>query len=318
MKKVTIVTTTINPPTEATLKFCEIVSKRPGFNFVIVGDTKTPHEEYRKLEEKYPKLEYLHPNKQDDLYPELSKIIGWKTIQRRNIGFVYAYDNDCDVLATVDDDNIPYDNWGKNIYVGEDVVYDHYEPKSLPVFDPLSVTKDNYVWHRGYPIEYLEQRLDVEYKGKSTKKCLVQANLWDGDPDIDAMARLTFKPIVKYDDIKEPYGSTSIAPFNSQNTFIAREAIPYYAVLPFVGRMDDIWGAYILQTHFPNCVVYDKATVYQDRNVQDLVTNLENEVIGYRNTLTFIQQKIAYKNSLPKETIEFWQCYRKQFENKNK
>lgn len=312
MKKVTIVTTTINSPTLATHKFCEIANKK-GFSFVIVGDLKTPHEEYHKLEKKYSCVSYISPKMQDKLYPELSNIIGWRTIQRRNIGFVYAYDRGCDVLATVDDDNIPYDNWGDNIYVGETVTYDEWLPKSVEIFDPLSITKDNHVWHRGFPIQYLQQRHDVEYRGKNTKICLVQANLWDGDPDIDAMARLTHKPCVKYDDIQQPYGSAVKAPFNSQNTFIAREAIPYYAVLPFVGRMDDIWGSYILQSHFPNAVIYDVATVYQDRNVQDLVTNLENEIIGYRQTKEFIELDLNYEELLPEKTKEFWNCYRNQF-----
>ena len=313
MKKVTIVTTTINSPTEATLKFCEITNKNQNFNFVIVGDTKTPHDEYRKLERQFKNVIYLSPKQQDELYPELSEIIGWKTIQRRNVGFVYAYDNGCDVLATVDDDNIPYPNWGENILVGEEVVYDNYDCEK-DVFDPLSVTADNYVWHRGYPIQYLKDRHRTEYRGKATKKCLVQANLWDGDPDIDAMARLTFKPCLNYKDITAPFGSEKVAPFNSQNTFLAREVIPYYAVLPFVGRMDDIWGGYILQKYFPNSVVYDVATVFQDRNLQDLVTNLENEVIGYRNTLEFIQSE-EWEKLLPADTLAFWNCYRNSFKN---
>ena len=63
---------------------------------------------------------------------------------------------------------------------------------------------------------------------------------------------------------------------------------PYYAVLPYVGRMDDIWGSYILQHYFPNSVVYKKASVYQDRNVQDLITNLENKK-QYACALKFIE-----------------------------
>jgi hypothetical protein len=315
MKKITIVITTINPPTEATLRFCDITDSKDGFNLVIVGDTKTPHDKYRELEHNFKNVTYLDPEQQDKLYPELSEVIGWKTIQRRNIGFVWAYDNGCDVLATVDDDNIPYPNWGDNIYVGEEVTYDGYEPMRSPYFDPLSITKDNYVWHRGFPIQHLQVRHDVEYRGVQTKTCLVQANLWDGDPDIDAMARLTHKPCVRYSDITGPYGSTAIAPFNSQNTFIAREVIPFYAVLPFVGRMDDIWGSYIVQAHFPNAVVYDVATVFQDRNVQDLVTNLENEVIGYRNTLDFIESDLEYEKFFPEATKKFWDCYRNQFKN---
>ena len=213
----TIVTTTINKPTEATIKFCEI-SENDGWRFIIIGDKKTPHSDYEHLQLKYKNVTYLSPDEQHEKYTDLSEVIGWNTIQRRNIGFVEAYKIGSEIIATVDDDNIPYDNWGKNILVNKEVELDLYEPE-LNVFDPLSITKDNYVWHRGYPIEYLQKRHRVEYKGKIKRKVLVQADLWDGDPDIDAMARLTFKPIVKYSDIKEPYCSNSISPFNSQNTF---------------------------------------------------------------------------------------------------
>jgi hypothetical protein len=310
--KVIIVTTTINPPTAATLKFAKIAKER-NFLLVIVGDTKTPHEMYRKLEFEFcGHVKYLSPDEQDELYPALSNCIGWKTIQRRNIGFVYAYKRGAPIIATVDDDNIPYDNWGENILVGQDVVFDEYENQRCPYFDPLSITADNHVWHRGYPIEHLRDRHANEYRGKATKKCLVQAMLWDGDPDIDAMARLTFKPCVKYSDITGPFGSRQIAPFNSQNTFLAREVISYYAVLPFTGRMDDIWGSYILQSYFPDCVVYDVATVYQDRNVQDLITNLEKEIIGYRNTLNIIKSGSDFFNLLPTETQMFWLQYQKE------
>jgi hypothetical protein len=310
MKKF-IVTTTINQPTKATLKFAEIAD-RDDWTFMIVGDTKTPHEEYIALEKKHNNVIYLAPKMQEEKYKEISDIIGWRTIQRRNIGFIFAYHMGADVLATVDDDNIPYDNWGQNLYVGKTIDVDLYEPE-LNVFDPLSITKDNYIWHRGYPIEYLQKRHRVEYKGKTKRKVLVQADLWDGDPDIDAMARLTYKPIVKYSDITEPYCSNAIAPFNSQNTFLAREVIPFYSVLPFTGRMDDIWGSYILQHYFPNSVIYSPASVYQDRNVQDLITNLEKEIIGYRDTLQLINNLTYLDKVIPQKTLEYYKIYKKQF-----
>jgi len=310
MKKF-IVTTTINQPTKATLKFAEIAD-RDDWTFMVVGDTKTPHEEYIALEKKHNNVIYLSPKMQEEKYKEISDIIGWRTIQRRNIGFIFAYHMGADVLATVDDDNIPYDNWGQNLYVGKTIDVDLYEPE-LNVFDPLSITKDNYIWHRGYPIEYLQKRHRVEYKGKTKRKVLVQADLWDGDPDIDAMARLTYKPIVKYSDITEPYCSNAIAPFNSQNTFLAREVIPFYSVLPFTGRMDDIWGSYVLQHYFPNSVIYSPASVYQDRNVQDLITNLEKEIIGYRDTLQLINNLTYLDKVIPQKTLEYYKIYKKQF-----
>ena len=302
MKKF-IVLTTIQEPTEATIKF----SKKEDWTLVVVGDTKTPHEEYEKIN-----CVYLHPDKQDELYPELSKALGWKTIQRRNVGFVYAYDQGADVVATVDDDNIPYDNWGDNLIVGKEVSVDVWECEN-GFFDPLSVTDDNYLWHRGYPIEKVKTKNNVNYLGEQKRKVLIQADLWDGDPDIDAMCRLPHRPVVKY-NIEKPFGSNQLSPFNSQNTFIARELLPYYMVLPFVGRMDDIWGGYQLYDicNRRDFVAYCKASVYQDRNEQDLVTNLEKEVIGYRETLNFITGEKTL-DDISKESSECYSIYRRCF-----
>ena len=302
MKKF-IVTTTINSPTEATRRFAEMKD----WTLVVVGDLATPHLEYQSID-----CVYLSPDMQDHIAKDLSESIGWKSIQRRNLGFVFAYQQGADVIATVDDDNIPYDDWGTDLYVNNEITCDMWEPEE-DVFDPLSVTNTPDIWHRGYPIELLPKRHRVEYKGKVKRKVLVQADLWDGDPDIDAMARLTQKPIVKY-DVTEPYCSNKISPFNSQNTFLSREVIPYYTVLPHVGRMDDIWGGYLLQHFFPDSVIYNRASVYQDRNVQDLVTNLEKEVIGYRYTHKLLQNLEAYKSFFPDETYHFYEEYRKVFQ----
>lgn len=299
MKKY-IVTTTINPPTLATLKF----SKMDGWDMIIVGDKKTPHASYKEVE-----ATYLHPEEQESKYKELSDAIGWNNIQRRNIGYVEAYNLGADIIATVDDDNIPYDNWGKDVMVGQEIEVDLYTTPH-GYFDPLSVTNSNQVWHRGYPLEFVPYRLvNVKYAGKTKRKVLVQADLWDGDPDIDAMARLSVNPTVKFSDITEPYCSDGISPFNSQNTFLAREVMPHYSVIPHVGRMDDIWGGYIMQHYFPGSVIYNKATVYQDRNEQDLITNLENEILGYRRTLELLEDLPNWRSILPPESLKFVEIY---------
>jgi len=306
-----IVTTTINEPTIATKKFCKIANEKD-WMFVVVGDTKTPHDSYYKLKEEYKNFVYLHPGDQEAMYPKLSETIGWRSIQRRNIGLVYAYDQGAEVIATIDDDNIPYDNWGDNVMIGQWKEVDVYDHKIYTVFDPLSPTFYDDLWHRGYPIELVPNKNEIEYKGKQYREVLIQADFWDGDPDIDALCRLSKMPICKFEDF-EPFASNQIAPFNSQNTFLHRSVIPYYAVLPHAGRMDDIWGAYIVQKYFPKSVVYSKATVYQDRNEQDLVTNLENEVIGYRGTLNLINDLDNYYEHLPEATQKFWDVWQSQF-----
>jgi len=310
MKKY-IITTTINEPTEATVKFCRIADKKD-FTFVIIGDTKTPHQSYQNLVDVYNNVVYLTPEQQDELYPDLSKIIGWKTIQRRNIGFVYAYQNGADIVATVDDDNIPYDSWGDNILLGQEIEIDEFENLSCPYFDAISTTEHNDLWHRGFPIEHLQVKNNIEYKGKVKITPLVQAEFWDGDPDIDAICRLSKKPIVKFKPF-EPFTTKQLTPFNSQNTFLHRSVLKHYSVFPYTGRMDDIWGSYVMQHHFPNSVIFAKASVYQARNPQDLVRNLENEVIGYRNTLQLLDNIKDYWGLLPDKTVEYFNIYQTYF-----
>lgn len=304
-----IVTTTIHSPTEAIFKFCD----KKDWNVIIVGDIKTPHNEYYNLEKQFSNTIYLNPDTQEKMYNELSDIIGWNTVDRRNIGFTYAHSLGAQIIASVDDDNIPYEDWGKNLLVNKEVDVDMYIP-DMNVFDPLSITDHSYLWHRGYPIEYLSKRLNVVYGGIVKRKVMVQADLWDGDPDIDAIARITINPDIRF-NARNPYCSNVISPFNSQNTFLSRSAFPYYAVLPFIGRMDDIWGSYLFQRYFPNSVIYSKASVIQIRNVQNLVTNLEDEMIGYKNTLNFILSLNNPNKYLPLKTQRFYEVYRNTFKN---
>ena len=80
MKKI-IVTTTINEPTEALIKY----SNFKDWKLIIVGDLKTPHKKFNKLRNSI----YLSPKDQEGI-SKLSDAIGWNCIQRRNIGFLLA------------------------------------------------------------------------------------------------------------------------------------------------------------------------------------------------------------------------------------
>ena len=305
MKKY-IVTTTIQAPTEATLKF----AKMKGWDFIIVGDQKTPHALYEGMD-----IIYLTPEYQEKQYKALSDAIGWNCIMRRNLGFVEAFRRGADVIASVDDDNIPYADWGKNLLVGKAVEVDYWVNDNGNAFDPLSITNHNYLWHRGFPLNEITTSRRPRLEEEDTPTIVhIEVGLWDGDPDIDAICRIMYNP--KHLTLHAPlrYSSTQFIPFNSQNTFLSREAIQKYMVLPFVGRMDDIWGGYILQNRFPNSLIFNRASVYQARNEQDLIKNLENETIGYRNTLNFVKGKASL--DLPfvsEETRNFYKTYRSMF-----
>lgn len=307
-----IVTTTIYPPSKATLEF----AKNNEWILIIIGDLKTPHNLYHDMHKQNSNIWYFDPEYQDKRYKELSDAIGWNSIMRRNIGFIEAYKNGADITATIDDDNIPYSNWGKNLIIGKEIeVYNYF--CVTDVFDPLSVTNYKHLWHRGYPLQDISLSRNPLLTGKKKITPLIQASLWDGDPDIDAVCRYIYNPIGIKLESPNYYTSDNYAPFNSQNTFLAREVLPVYMVLPHIGRMDDIWGGYIAQYLLNTRPVFSSPTVYQDRNSQSIEKNFHNEIIGYENTKNLLNDISNFEKHLPEKTLNAFNLYRKEYDKLN-
>lgn len=302
-----IVTTTINKPTEALIKY----SNFSDFHLIVVGDKKTPHSYFMNIKN----ITYLTPDDQEDISKDLSDSIGWNSIRRRNFGFIKAYQMGADIIATVDDDNIPLANWGSNINVGKKIIVELHT-SNFEVLDPIFSTEHKSLWHRGFPIQLINNRDNFKKKNIEID-CLVQADFWNGDPDIDAICRISQSPNVTFDDFNL-FTSDKIVPFNSQNTFISRELIPHYMMIPHIGRMDDIWGAYYLQQKLKNelpFIVFGPPTVFQERNAHNLFVDLKEEMLGYENSYEAIKNNI--KDYLPEESKISLQIY-ESFFDKNK
>jgi hypothetical protein len=152
------------------------------------------------------------------------------------------------------------------------------------------------VFHRGYP--YDQRQGDRGYKIAPVvgAKIGVAAGLWMGDPDIDAMQRLTNGPMVLSCSELVRAG-LAVSPacttvFNSQNTAFLRQLAPLMMVWISVGRYDDIWAAYITQRIMREdnyAVHFGRPFVWQERNVQNLWKNLRDEVMGMETTPRFVR-----------------------------
>jgi hypothetical protein len=144
----------------------------------------------------------------------------------------------------------------------------------------------------------------------------VQADFWNGDPDIDATCRLEHAPECEFDPRAFPMCSNKMGPFNSQNTFIGGEWLKDYFLFPHVGRMNDIWASFYLQAK--GCrAVWNKASVYQRRNVHDLVRDMRQEYLGYENNLNLVQDLARDPGSiagyLPGRANWAFELYRRHF-----
>ena len=220
-----------------------------------------------------------------------------------------------EIVAVVDDDNVPLENWGEQIFVGGEVEVDYYETDLL-AFDPVAVTEHRHLWHRGYPPQLLAER-DFGEPTRKVVKPDVQADFWNGDPDIDAICRMQFKPDVVFDPGSFPLASNKLGPFNSQNTFVSPDWLGAYFLFPFVGRFVNIWTAYYVQAHGAK-LVYGPPTVRQDRNVHDLTKDLAAEFVGYEHTLALLERlyedPIAIFDFMPERSALSYKACRKHFE----
>ncbi|RJR54608.1 MAG: hypothetical protein C4576_00515 [Desulfobacteraceae bacterium] len=303
MRKV-IVTTTIHPPTRGIRLF----DAMPDWELIVVGDLRTPADYC------LDRGIYLDPVSQEKYDKALSDAIGWNCVERRNFGLLLAHDMKAEIVAIVDDDNIPLPAWGRDLLLGREVEVNYFET-DLPAFDPVGATNHPGIWHRGYPLQLVSRRA---YRLKSRKRIRpdVQADFWNGDPDVDSLCRMEHAPFCRFDDAIFPLSANRIAPFNSQNTFLRGELLRDYFLFPQIGRMSDIWASYHVQAKGFS-VVYGKPSVFHERNAHDPLQDMRAEYLGYENNMRIVEELpqspdglLAY---LPERAIRAFELYRNHF-----
>ena len=103
-----IATTTINKPTKA----LKLFAKNKNCKLIVALDKKS-----KKFHLKDTIV--LSTKYQEKKWPKLSKLVGWNCIQRRNFAILEAFDRGAEIIALIDDDNIPYKNWFKKIHINK-------------------------------------------------------------------------------------------------------------------------------------------------------------------------------------------------------
>jgi hypothetical protein len=290
-----LITTTIYVPTVLR----QYRASDPDVLMIIAGDTKTPHDEVQALCDELGHAIYLTPKDQERLGYACSEVIGWRSIQRRNIALLEALRLGAQVVLSVDDDNAP-----RRIGYFEDL-REAFKGKMGAVFEGdkwfnLGDNADERFYYRGYPFsERIEPRkpwLSKLVEPGQLRVGIVNGRIY-GDPDINAIDRYPHGgPRVRnYRAYHPTYTDprTTWTPINSQNTAYVRELAPLAFVLPGIGRYDDIWASYIAQRVMEATdyhVYFGEPSVVQERNPHDWLKDLENEIYGMRHTEAFCEE----------------------------
>eukprot|EP00761_Pharyngomonas_kirbyi_P006886 gb/GECH01006895.1/.p1 GENE.gb/GECH01006895.1/~~gb/GECH01006895.1/.p1 ORF type:complete len:771 (+),score=111.69 gb/GECH01006895.1/:1-2313(+) len=288
-----IVTTSVNYPTQAIKKLAQL----KGWKVVVVGDKATPQDW------SLPNVIFLSLEDQVNLGYQIAKLLPFKSYARKNIGYLFAIEHGAQIIYETDDDNLL-------IRPVLSMAFDIEENVTQPTLwnsdgyefiNPYPTFGQPTMWPRGYPLSLIGKETNrnfFKYPGKIS--VAIQQGLADGDPDVDAIYRLTRKNIGKAIDIRfrgpmdrvvVPHGTLS--PFNSQNTLFHYRAFwGMYIPSTTTFRTSDIWRGYWAQRllwEVSSHLGFYGSSVYQDRNEHDYLKDYIDEKPLYEDALRFGQ-----------------------------
>ncbi len=265
------VITTINQPTKAVKKLCKLF---PGL--IVIGDVKTPKDW------KHKDASYYSIKSQRELY-ELAKHLPCHHYSRKNIGYLIAIREGASCIYDTDDDNIPNARFRmRSLCTQASAVM------GKGWYNVYKAFAEEEIWPRGFSLKHLYGP-QPKIRSSEFSESPVQQGMADGDPDVDAIWRLTMAaPVYFTKELSVKLSSGTWCPFNSQSTWWFPQAYPLlYLPVNVSFRMTDIWRSFIAQRCLweikQGVTFHSPAEVFQDRNEHDLIKDFEQEIPGYLN-----------------------------------
>ena len=306
-KKIALVITSINKPNEVIKKYYSL-SKKNKVNFIIIGDKKTPE---------YPnKYNFYNLKSQKSLEFSLNKSLPLNSYSRKNIGYLVAMQNNSKIILETDDDNFPKNTFFYNLELQKKLRL-LSGPKWINIFKISQKKYKDTIWPRGFPLD----EINKIHKIKISEKLItspIQQRLCDGNPDVDAIFRLTKKKkFHTFNKINYALNNKSLCPFNSQNTLWHEQCFPLMYLPSYCTmRATDIWRGFIALRVLKNYnwnLSFLKSTVIQKRNVHDLLDDFNLEYPVYKDTkiLNDILNNVKLSNKKNYMLINFFKCYKR-------
>ena len=288
--KISLVITTIASSKNAILKKFAKISLKENIDFIIIGDKKSPSNFSLKG------ANFFSLQKQKSLKFKLSKILPINHYSRKNLGYLIAMLKNPEKIVETDDDNIPLKNFFAKNYINEQKTF---VSKNAGWVNVYRLFTKQYIWPRGFALEKLQSPLTKKFR-LSKIECPIQQGLANGNPDVDAIYRLTSKLPITFKSYKNiSLGHGSICPFNSQNTSWAKKAYPLMYLPSYCSfRMTDIWRSFVAQRVAWTCgwgVLFHNSTVIQERNEHNLMKDFKDEISGYENNFMIMKELIKLK-----------------------
>lgn len=290
-----IVITSIFAPTEAVASF----ARQKDWRLIVVGDRKTP------VDWHHDGVEFLSANMQENSGYEIAALLPWNHYCRKMVGYVHAVKAGAVAIVDTDDDNIAKTNWHVPEFSGAQLV-------TKPDLGFVNVYKnftDMHIWPRGFPLNHITNENATVAQSEMTEK-QIEVGVWqglaDGDPDVDAVYRLTSdQPCHFAERAPMVLADGTLCPFNSQNTAFRKELfallyLPAFVTFRFTDILRGLVAQPIMWASGYN-LGFLNATVFQARNPHDYLKDFESEIPCYlypEKIIDVVQGRISSNNSV--------------------
>jgi hypothetical protein len=199
-----------------------------------------------------------------------------------------------ELIFESDDDNVPNENWQmRSINVhAENSIFDGW-------FNVYQCFSDKKIWPRGFSLKNLHS--DSVSALRTMEISSIQQGLADGEPDVDAIYRLTTKGATTFEKANSIYLQRNAwCPFNSQSTWFFPRAFPLMYLPVYANfRMCDIWRSFVGQRCLwelgEGVTFHSPSEVFQERNPHDLMKDFEDEISGYLHNDKIVEILSALK-----------------------
>lgn len=348
------VVTTIHTPNESILG----VGKLQNWCLIIIGDIATNDDDYKKLAQQNENIHYLSAkyqseillSKKDNHAYAFTDHIPFKSFARKNIGYMFAIAHGAKFLYDFDDDNIlrtmensdhtavPFTWKGETLktqtltfMMTKEALNNTNNINKGPLsFNPYPFMGPSYErsWPRGFPINSLEDFFksfsnsseSIFYGDLPYSAIGVIQSLCDGDPDVDAIFRMTrnvkgapftFDQSVTAKNLLIPFHQYS--PYNAQAT-THMQSVFWGLFLPITvpGRVTDIWRSYFTQRIMKDVglhLVYTPPIVTHERTSHDYLADFSAESDLYLKTprlLEHLEKWSSEKDHLADRILDLW------------
>jgi hypothetical protein len=231
----------------------------------------------------------------------IEELIPWNSDNRRNIGYLMAVEDGCHGVVSIDDDNFCLQNnfFDEHSIVTKDEVFveaSHSLSKWLNICEELM---ERPFYPRGFPFFQRHERSATSGWVATQGKVAINAGLWAGNPDVDAVTWLGAerkKLRIVADELGYRgnliLGPSVWSPINSQNTAVSRNAMAAYYFIPMgstvngmkIDRFGDIFSGYFAEScvkHMKEYIRFGSPVVEHIRNSHNYMDDLKHELVCY-------------------------------------